>query len=104
MSYSSGCTKYELAIAKITFWDGPVRCETCPCMEVYQRKQCRLTGEYLSDTRGAGHSCPLIPIDDYSDWADDKALSGKALDNSERNSRCRITEGNNETVSDTEAG
>ena len=57
VAMSNGCTKYELAVAKIAFWDGPIRCETCPCMEVYQRKQCRMTGEYLV-IRG----CMGIPV------------------------------------------
>ena len=58
----SGCTIYEFAIAKIAFWDGPARCDICPAMETYARKQCRLTGEYLGDTRGRGYLCPLIKI------------------------------------------
>jgi hypothetical protein len=28
-------------------------------METYARKQCRLTGEYLADTRTIGYMCPL---------------------------------------------
>lgn len=35
-------------------------CDLCPCMETYARKQCRLTGEYLLDTRATvGYECPL---------------------------------------------
>lgn len=63
MKTSNGCTQYSLAIAKLSFWDGPIRCETCPCMETYARKQCRLTGEYLGDTKGRGHNCPLIEVE-----------------------------------------
>ena len=59
----SGCTEHALTVAKIYFWDGPPRCEACPVMETYARKQCRLTGEYLGDTRKCGHLCPLITID-----------------------------------------
>lgn len=63
MPAEHGCTDYTLAIAKISFWDGSIRCDICPCMETYARKQCRLTGEYLGDTRRRGHICPLIEID-----------------------------------------
>lgn len=59
----SGCTNYKFAVAKFAFWDGCIRCDICPAMETYSRKQCRLTGEYLSDTRGRGYQCPLIEID-----------------------------------------
>lgn len=71
MPTKNGCTEYNLTLAKIAFWDGPVRCETCPIMETYARKQCRLTGEYLVDTRVKGHLCPLIEIDkeDKETWA-----------------------------------
>lgn len=71
MASKSGCTEYCLTVAKIAFWDGPPRCEACPCMETYARKQCRLTGEYLADTKGRGHLCPLIDIDkeDKETWA-----------------------------------
>lgn len=58
----SGCTKYKFAMAAIAFWDGDIRCDICPVMETYARKQCRLTGEYLGDTRGRGHLCPLKEI------------------------------------------
>lgn len=63
MATKNGVTEYSFAIAKITFWDGGIRCESCPCMETYSRKQCRLTGEYLGDTRRKGYMCPLIEID-----------------------------------------
>lgn len=58
----NGCTEYYFAIAKIAFWDGYPRCETCPMLETYARKQCRMTAEYLGDTRGRGYLCPLIEI------------------------------------------
>ena len=58
----SGTTEYSFAVAKIAFWDGNPRCDICPLMETYSRKQCRMTGEYLGDTRGRGHLCPLIEI------------------------------------------
>lgn len=61
--HSNGCVKYSFAIAKLAFWDGSIRCEVCPCMETYARKQCRLTGEYLVDTRAKGFMCPLIEVE-----------------------------------------
>ena len=71
MATKNSCTDYELTIARIPFWDGPVRCDICPCMETYARKQCRLTGEYLGDTKRRGYLCPLIDIEkeDYEKWA-----------------------------------
>lgn len=62
MATKNGCTNYTMAVAKLAFWDGPIRCEICPCLETYARKQCRLTGEYLSDTRVKGWTCPLEEI------------------------------------------
>lgn len=76
---SNGNMEYSLAIAKISFWDGDIRCELCPCMEVYQRKQCRLTGEYLIDTRTRGYACPLIPVDSYPEWATPEELIRKVI-------------------------
>ena len=60
MADKKSCLNYKLAIAKLAFWDGDIRCESCACMETYARKQCRLTGEYLLDTRATvGYECPL---------------------------------------------
>lgn len=58
----AGHTEYSFTAVKIAFWDGNPRCDICPLMETYSRKQCRMTGEYLGDTRGRGHLCPLIEI------------------------------------------
>lgn len=62
MATKNSCTEYVFMVAKIPFWDGQPRCEICPLMETYARKQCRMTGEYLVDTRVRGYSCPLIEI------------------------------------------
>lgn len=74
---SSGCVKYTRAIAKIAFWNGDIRCEICPCMETYARKQCRLTGEYLVDTRVKGFTCPLIEVskEEFFEGNDDLSVS-----------------------------
>ena len=56
MADKKSCLWYEKATASIYFPEGHV----CPCMETYARKQCRLTGEYLLDTRATvGYECPL---------------------------------------------
>lgn len=60
MVTKSGVSWYTEAEVKIYFPEGHVCCDLCPCMETYARKQCRLTGEYLMDTRATvGYECPL---------------------------------------------
>lgn len=54
-----GVPYYTCGIAHIYFPTDRVSCELCPVLETYARKQCRLTGEYLADTRGVGYLCPL---------------------------------------------
>ena len=39
---------------------GDVCCAHCPLMETYSRKQCRKSGEYLTDDRTVGGWCPLV--------------------------------------------
>ena len=56
----SGCTLYAKATVDIYFPDGHVCCALCPLLEVYARKQCRRTGEYILDDRVCGIWCPLI--------------------------------------------
>lgn len=56
----NGVRWYTEATAKIYFPEGHVCCDFCPVLETYARKQCRLTGEYLADTRATvGYMCPL---------------------------------------------
>ena len=57
----NGVRWYQAATARIFFPEGHVCCDLCPLMETYARKQCRRTGEYLSqDTRvTVGYECPL---------------------------------------------
>ena len=50
---------YTEAQATIYFPENKVCCDFCHLMETYARKQCRLTGEYLADTRTIGYMCPL---------------------------------------------
>ena len=57
---AGGTLWYTEASAKIFFPEGHVCCDLCPILETYARKQCRLTGEYLLDTRvTVGYLCPL---------------------------------------------
>lgn len=57
----NGVLWYQAATARIFFPEDRVCCDLCPLMETYARKQCRRTGEYLSqDTRvTVGYECPL---------------------------------------------
>lgn len=59
MAFESGVKYYTHATAPIHFPEDRVCCDYCPLLETYARKQCRLTGEYLADTRTIGYSCPL---------------------------------------------
>lgn len=59
MSFENGVSWYTEAQAKIFFPEGQVSCRYCPILETYSRNQCRLTGEYLADTRTIGYRCPL---------------------------------------------
>lgn len=64
-NFNGGVTKYHETIATIYFPEGHKCCDLCPLMETYARKQCRMTGEYLLETRNniVGYHCPLIEID-----------------------------------------
>lgn len=60
MATKNGVKWYTEATAKIYFPEDHVGCEFCPVLETYARKQCRLTGEYLAETRNnVGYMCPL---------------------------------------------
>lgn len=59
MSFENGVSWYTEAQATIYFPEDYVQCSKCPCLETYSRNQCRLTGEYLVDTRTIGYRCPL---------------------------------------------
>ena len=56
---NNSCLWYTEAKATIYFPENKVCCDFCALMETYARKQCRLTGEYLADTRTIGYMCPL---------------------------------------------
>ena len=56
---NNSCLWYTEAQATIYFPEDYVQCSKCPCLETYARNQCRLTGEYLVDTRTIGYMCPL---------------------------------------------
>ena len=59
MNFDNGVSWYTEAQATIYFPEDYVQCSKCPCLETYSRNQCRLTGEYLVDTRTIGYRCPL---------------------------------------------
>lgn len=59
MSLYSGVKWYTEAQATIYFPEDQISCKYCPALETYARNQCRLTGEYLADTRTIGYNCPL---------------------------------------------
>lgn len=46
----------------INFPDGVARCATCPIFETYSRKQCRRTGEYITEDKTHGWWCPLETV------------------------------------------
>lgn len=57
---SRGCDKYAHASVNIYFEAEHVACAYCPMLETYARNQCRMTGEYIIDTRyTTGGRCPL---------------------------------------------
>ena len=61
--FESGVKYFTPTTVTIQFPEDRICCEFCPLMETYSRKQCRLTGEYLADTRTIGFKCPLEPIE-----------------------------------------
>ena len=64
MPYNS-CTEYVRTTVDIYFEPEHVACAYCPLLETYARAQCRMTGEYIIDTRyTVGRTCPLRGDDD----------------------------------------
>lgn len=76
----AGCTEFHYYIAKIASWDGPIRCDNCPNMQTYSRKQCELTAEYIGDSRRCGQLCPLIPVS-KEQWFDLEKLRSEEGEN-----------------------
>lgn len=54
-----GCTEYVHAQVDIYFEPDHVACAYCPALETYSRNMCRLSGEYIIDTRTVGKWCKL---------------------------------------------
>lgn len=50
---------YKSGTVSISFPDGDVRCQLCPLLETYSRRQCRMTGEYLAEGYLIGGLCPI---------------------------------------------
>ena len=71
MNFDNGVSWYTEAQATIYFPEDYVQCSKCPCLETYSRNQCRLTGEYLVDTRTIGYRCPLKFIEKQEETNDE---------------------------------
>lgn len=57
----NGQIKYVEAKVSIYFDPDHVACQYCPLLETYSRDKCRMTSEYIIDTRfTVGRYCPLI--------------------------------------------
>ena len=67
MNIERGVSRYIKGTATIFFPEGHVCCDLCPALETYARKQCRLTGKYLLDTRVIDDDCPMKFEEDKHD-------------------------------------
>jgi hypothetical protein len=56
----NACTSYAERWVNIYFTDKEVCCKFCPLLETYSRKQCRKTGEYITNENVTGYWCPLL--------------------------------------------
>ena len=63
MATESSCTSYTEKWVNIFFTDDEVKCRFCPLLETYSRKQCRRTGEYITNDNVVGYWCPLMSAD-----------------------------------------
>ena len=52
--------KYTKCYMEIYFPNTDVKCDLCPALETYSRRQCRATGEYLRKEDIRGMWCPLL--------------------------------------------
>lgn len=50
---------YVTVSVDITFEAKYFACDYCPLLETYARKQCRMTGQYITDGRARGWKCPF---------------------------------------------
>ena len=76
---NSQCLEYFQPTVRFSFESGHVACAYCPALETYARAMCRLTGEYLFDTKALGGSCPFR--DEAIDYQMNKKI--KELNNEE---------------------
>ena len=60
MATEGSCTSYSERWVNIFFTDDEVKCKYCPLLETYARKQCRKTGEYITNDNVTGYWCPLL--------------------------------------------
>lgn len=61
---TKNCLSYSERWVNIFFTDDEVCCKYCPLLETYSRKQCRRTGEYITNDNIAGYWCPLLKADE----------------------------------------
>lgn len=54
-----GVSTYIRTQIDIFFEPGHFGCAWCPLLETYSRNKCRMTAEYIVDTRVTGAWCPL---------------------------------------------
>lgn len=60
-----GVRSYIKTSVDIFFTGESVCCDFCPLLEIYSRKQCRRTGEYIYNSKIRGYYCPLkIEVED----------------------------------------
>lgn len=60
---ADGVAKYTKATVVVYFPEDRVCCQYCPLLETYSRNKCRMTHEYIADTRAQGLWCPLQIIE-----------------------------------------
>ena len=61
---TKNCLSYSERWVNIFFTDDEVCCKYCPLLETYARKQCRRTGEYITNYNTTGYWCPLLKADE----------------------------------------
>lgn len=66
---ANGVEFYSHGVAHIYFANGNKCCDLCPMLETYSRKQCRLTGEYLSSISTNCNTGGLCPIEIVTEGA-----------------------------------
>ena len=74
---TNSCTSYSERWVNIFFTDDEVSCRYCPLLETYSRKQCRRTGEYITNDNTVGYWCPLLKPDEHGQFTN--PMTGEVL-------------------------